>query len=310
VNTTTLAAPLRPRPRRRLRFQTLLPYLLSLPALLVCIGILIPFFTAVSYSLQRYNLSFPDQRAYVWFANYIDLFTDAAFWNTVRVSLVYTVATVGVQLFLGMGIALLLKERNRVNNAMSVLLILPLMVAPAIASLMWKLMTNPSFGVLNYLLGLVGIADFGWSSRPETAMFTVVLVDTWVYTPFIIVLLLAGLRALPPQPFEAAQLDGVPATFVFFRITLPMLTPYILTAGMFRMLDSIQQFDIIYSMTQGGPGDSLTAFQVQAYLEAFSFSNIGKSAALVLILWAITYVLSTLFIKHWLKLRQRARGQA
>ncbi|MCW5229826.1 carbohydrate ABC transporter permease [Verminephrobacter eiseniae] len=304
--TTRLALP--QRPRQRLRFQTLLPYLLSLPALLVCIGILIPFFVAVGYSLQRYNLSFPDQREYIWFDNYIDLLTDGAFWNTVRVSLVYMLATVGVQLLLGMGIALLLKERNRVNNALSVLLILPLMVAPAIASLMWKLMTNPGFGVLNYLLGLLGIRDFGWSSHPDTAMFTVVLVDTWVYTPFIVVLLLAGLRALPPQPFEAAQLDGVPASFVFFRITLPMLTPYILTAGMFRMLDSMQQFDIIYSMTQGGPGDALTVFQVQAYLEAFSFSNIGKSAALVLILWVITYALSTLFIRHWLKLRQRARG--
>ena len=104
------------------------------------------------------------------------------------------------------------------------------------------------------------------------------------------------------QPFEAAELDGVPASFVFFRITLPMLTPYILTAGIFRMLDSMQQFDIIYSMTQGGPGNALTVFQVQAYLEAFSFSNIGKSAALVLVLWAITYALSTLFIKHWLKI--------
>ncbi|NDY92921.1 carbohydrate ABC transporter permease [Ideonella livida] len=306
----TLSIPT-PEPRRRpLRLQALLPYLLSLPALLVCIGILVPFFTAVGYSFQRYNLSFPDARAYVWFDNYISLFTDPAFWNTVRVSLTYTVATVGVQLLLGLGIALLLKERNRVNNLMSVLLILPLMVAPAIASLMWKLMTNPGFGVLNFLLRQVGVEDFGWSSRPETAMFTVVLVDTWVYTPFITVLLLAGLRALPRQPFEAAELDGVPASFVFFRITLPMLAPYILTAGMFRMLDSIQQFDIIYSMTQGGPGDSLTVFQVQAYLEAFSFSNIGKSAALVLVLWAITYALSTVFIKHWLKLRQRARGQA
>lgn len=298
-----------PKPRRKLRLQTALPYLLSLPALLVCIGILIPFFTAVSYSFQRYNLSFPDQRAYVWFDNYISLFTDEAFWNTVRVSLIYTVATVGVQLLLGLGIALLLQKRSRINNAMSVLLILPLMVAPAIASLMWKLMTNPGFGVLNFLLKQVGIEDFGWSSRPESAMFTVVLVDTWVYTPFITVLLLAGLRALPRQPFEAAELDGVPASFVFFRITLPMLLPYILTAGMFRMLDSIQQFDIIYSMTQGGPGDALTVFQVQAYLEAFSYSNIGKSAALVLVLWAITYALSTLFIKHWLKLRQKARGQ-
>lgn len=307
---STLSLPASQKPRRILRLQTVLPYLLSLPALLVCIGILIPFFTAVSYSFQRYNLAFPDAREYIWFDNYISLFTDEAFWNTARVSIIYTVATVGVQLLLGLGIALLLQRRSKVNNAMSVLLILPLMVAPAIAALMWKLMTNPGFGVLNYLLGLIGITDFGWSSRAESAMFTVVLVDTWVYTPFITVLLLAGLRALPRQPFEAAELDGVPASFVFLRITLPMLLPYILTAGMFRMLDSIQQFDIIYSMTQGGPGDSLTVFQVQAYLEAFSFSNIGKSAALVLILWAITYALSTLFIKHWLKLRQRARGQS
>ena len=216
----------------------------------------------------------------------------------------------GVQLVLGLSIALLLQRRHWINDLMSVLLILPLMVAPAIASLMWKLMTNPNFGVLSYLVGLLGFPDFGWSSSPNTALFTVVLVDTWVYTPFITILLLAGLRALPRQPFEAAELDGVPATFVFFRITLPMLMPYILTASLFRMLDSIQQFDIIYSMTQGGPGDTLTVFQVQAYLEAFSFSNIGRSAALVMILWAITYALSTVFIKQWLKLRAKARGQA
>ncbi len=290
--------------------QRWLPYLLSLPALLACIGILIPFFTAVWYSLQRYNLSFPDQRAFVWFENYIGLFTDPAFWNTVRVSLAYAVLTVGVQLLLGLSIALLLQRRHWINDLMSVLLILPLMVAPAIASLMWKLMTNPNFGVLSYLVGLIGFPDFGWSSSPKSALFTVVLVDTWVYTPFITILLLAGLRALPRQPFEAAELDGVPATFVFFRITLPMLMPYILTASLFRMLDSIQQFDIIYSMTQGGPGDTLTVFQVQAYLEAFSFSNIGRSAALVMILWAITYALSTVFIKQWLKLRAKARGQS
>jgi multiple sugar transport system permease protein len=276
----------------------------------VCIGILVPFFTAVWYSLQRYNLSFPDQRAFVWFENYVGLFTDPAFWNTVRISLAYAGLTVGVQLLLGLAIALLLQRRHWINDLMSVLLILPLMVAPAIASLMWKLMTNPNFGVLSYLVGLVGFPDFGWSSSPRSALFTVVLVDTWVYTPFITVLLLAGLRALPRQPFEAAELDGVPASFVFLRITLPMLMPYILTASLFRMLDSIQQFDIIYSMTQGGPGDTLTVFQVQAYLEAFSFSNIGRSAALVMILWAITYALSTVFIKQWLKLRAKARGQA
>ena len=291
-------------------FQRALPYLLSLPALLVCIGILIPFITAIVYSLQRYNLAFPDARAFIWFGNFVALAQDPAFWHTVLVSLEYTALTVGVELLLGLGIALLLEKRNWVNDTISVLLILPLMVAPAIAALMWKLMTNPNFGVLSYLVSLAGVPDFKWASSPDSAMFTVVLVDTWVYTPFITILLLAGLRALPKQPFEAAELDGVPWTFVFFRITLPMLTPYILTATLFRMLDSMQQFDIIYSMTQGGPGDTLTVFQVQAYLEAFSFSNIGRSAALVIVLWAITYALSTVFIKNWLKLRAKARGAA
>ena len=294
--------------KKKLNMGKLRPYLLSLPALLVCIGILIPFLTSIIYSLQRYNLAFPDSRAFIWLGNYWALLTDPPFWNTVRVSLMYTIFTVGVQLLLGLGIALLLEKRNFVNDTLSVLLILPLMVAPAIAALMWKLMTNPNFGVLSYLLTVVGIEDFRWASAPSSALFTVVLVDTWVYTPFITILLLAGLRALPKQPFEAAELDGVPPTFVFFRITLPMLTPYILTATLFRTLDSIQQFDIVYSMTQGGPGDTLTVFQVQAYLEAFSFSNIGRSAALVIFLWAITYVLSTTFIKHWLKLRAKARG--
>ena len=168
--------------------------------------------------------------------------------------------------------------------------------------------TNPNFGILSYLVSLFGLTDFRWASAPSTALLTVVLVDIWVYTPFIMILLLAGLRSLPKQPFEAAALDGVPRSFVFFRITLPMLMPYIITASLFRLLDSIQQFDIIYSMTQGGPGDTLMVFQVQSYLEFFQYTNVGRSAALLVVLWAITYFLSNIFIKQWLKLRERARG--
>ena len=294
-------------PRRPLLTRAL-PYLLSLPALLVCVGILVPFVTSAIFSLQRYNLAMPYMRGFVWGEQYLDLVTDPAFWQTVKVSMIYTVATVGVELLLGLGIALMLRERTVLNNIISIALLLPLMTAPAIASLMWKLMTNPGFGVLSWLLSLAGITNFKWASDPSTAMFTVVLVDTWVYTPFMIVLLLAGLRSLPRQPFEAAQLDGVPAAFVFFRITLPMLTPYILTATLFRLLDSIQQFDIIYAMTQGGPGNSLLVFQVQAYLTFFQYTNVGRSAAILMILWAITFVLSQVFVRQWQKLRERAHG--
>ena len=290
--------------------RKMLPYVLSLPALLVCIGILIPFFTAVIYSFQRYRLSQPWSRQFNWGENYLNFFTDPAFWNTLKVSLLYAGLTVTLELLLGLGIALLLQRRSTVNNFISIMLLLPLMIAPALAALMWKLMTNPSFGILSYLASLIGLHDFRWASSPDTALLTVVLVDIWVYTPFIMILLLAGLRSLPTQPFEAAALDGVPRSFVFFRITLPMLTPYILTATLFRLLDSIQQFDIIYAMTQGGPGNTLTVFQVEAYLNFFQSTNVGRSAALLIILWAITYTLSNVFIKNWLRLRERARGEA
>ncbi len=290
--------------------RRVLPYMLSLPALLVCIGILVPFGTAVYYSTQRYNLAFPQMRGFIGLENYQDFLSDSAFWNTIEISLLYTFLTVTLELLLGLGIALLLRQPGRFNNMVSILLLLPLMTAPAIAALMWKLMTNPNFGVLSYLIGLIGFTDFRWASSPSTALFTVVLVDMWVYTPFIMILLLAGLRSLPRQPFEAAELDGVPRSFVFFRITLPMLMPYIITATLFRLLDSIQQFDIIYAMTQGGPGDKLMVFQVQSYLEFFQYTNVGRSAALLMVLWAITYFLSNLFVKHWLKLRERAHGHA
>jgi multiple sugar transport system permease protein len=290
--------------------RRVLPYLLSLPALLVCIGILIPFFTAVWYSLQRYRLSQPWAQQFNWGENYVGFFTDPAFWNTLQVSLTYAGVTVVLELILGLGIALLLQKRSALNNFISIMLLMPLMTAPALAALMWKLMTNPGFGILSYFASLVGLEDFRWASSPSTALFTVVLVDIWVYTPFIMILLLAGLRSLPTQPFEAAALDGVPRSFVFFRITLPMLMPYILTASLFRLLDSIQQFDIIYAMTQGGPGNTLTVFQVEAYLNFFQSTNVGRSTALLMILWAITYVLSNIFIKNWLRLRERARGEA
>lgn len=307
ATTATMAAPRVP---KRGVGRTALPYLLSLPALIVCIGILVPFGTAIWYSLQRYNLNLPGLRSFIWFDQYLLLFQSAAFWNTVKVSLLYTFLTVGIELLLGLGIALLLRRSTWFNNALSIALLLPLMVAPAIAALMWKLMTHPDFGIFSYLIGLFGVRDFRWASDPSTALFTVVLVDVWVYTPFIMILLLAGLRSLPRQPFEAAELDGVPASFVFFRITLPMLMPYILTATLFRMLDSIQQFDIVYAMTQGGPGNATLVFQVQAYLDFFKNFNVGRSAAMLLILWLIAHLLSQQFIKQWLRLRERAHGSA
>jgi multiple sugar transport system permease protein len=289
--------------------RKLFPYVLTLPALLVCVGILIPFFTAVYYSLQRYNLKMPHMKGFIWFDNYVSIFTDPSFWNTIRVSLTYTFFTIIIELLLGLGIALLLAKRNWLNNILGVLLVLPLMIAPALASLIWRLLINPNFGIVNYLLSFIGIDDFTWASHPDTVLFTLIMVDVWVFTPFIMILLLAGLRSLPRQPFEAAELDGVPEYYKFFRITLPMLFPFILTASLFRLLESIQQFDIIYALSQGGPGESSMVFQVSAYLQTFQYTNIGKAAAMMVVLWAICYFLCHVFVKQWHKLKIKTKGE-
>jgi len=289
--------------------RKLFPYVLTLPALLVCVGILIPFFTAVYYSLQRYNLKMPHMKGFIWFDNYVSIFTDPSFWNTIKVSLTYTFFTIIIELLLGLGIALLLAKRNWLNNILGVLLVLPLMIAPALASLIWRLLINPNFGVVNYLLSFIGLDDFTWASHPDTVLFTLIMVDVWVFTPFIMILLLAGLRSLPRQPFEAAELDGVPEYYKFFRITLPMLFPFILTASLFRLLESIQQFDIIYALSQGGPGESSMVFQLSAYLQTFQYTNIGKAAAMMVVLWAICYFLCHVFVKQWHKLKIKTKGE-
>ena len=177
-----------------------LPYLLSLPALAGLHRHPDPVRHRGLLFVAALQPRHPMGRGMIWGDNYLDFLTDPSFWNTLKVSLLYTVTDGRVELLLGLGIALLLQPLDRFNNFMSIALMLPLMIAPAIAALMWKLMTNPGFGILSYLVGLVGLQDFKWASAPSTALFTVVLVDIWVYTPFIMILLLAGLRACRPSP--------------------------------------------------------------------------------------------------------------
>jgi len=299
------AAPPTPTAAARARWR---PYLLVAPSIVLTIWVLYPFAQSVWYSLHHYVLSQPWSRPFVGLRNYQKIFTDPDFLHTVAVTLEYTLLAVAIELLLGMLLAFLLNRDSLLTKILRPLLILPLMVAPAIGSLIWKLETNPQFGFVNFFMSFIGQRYFPWGSSPRTALLTVVLVDVWIFTPFIALLLLAGLRSLPQQPFEAARLDGAGAWFTFRTLTLPMLMPYILIAVMFRILDSLQQFDIIYAMTQGGPGDTLMTFQLRAYLEAFTFLRLSESAALILVLWVITYAISYVMVRYWNRARAHLRG--
>lgn len=281
-----------------------LPYLMVLPALALTLPVLVPFFQSIYYSMTTFSLTNPVKN-FIWFENYQWLLTSPEFWNSVRVSFVYTISAVGIELLLGLLIAVLLNQETFLAKILRPLLLMPLMIAPIIGTLMWKLMMSPEYGVLNYFLSFFGARDFQWASATNTAMFSVVLIDVWMFTPFIALLLLAGLRSMPAPPFEAAMVDGASKWFIFKNLTIPMLMPFIIVSVVFRIIDSLRQFDIIFGMTKGGPGATLMNFQVSAYTNAFTYTRVADGAAIMLINWLLIYFISMFLVKFWRKSQDR-----
>lgn len=278
--------------------------LFILPALVLTIGILYPFFLSVYYSLTDYRLGSAAVH-FIGLRNYIGLFQDPAFWKSLGLTVGYTIASLILQLGLGLAGALLLNNDVKGIQIARSLIILPLMMPPVIAALMWKIMMAPN-GVLNALLGL---KEFGWLGTGATALPSLLVIDSWIYTPFVTVILLAGLRSLPQEPYEAARLDGGSWWFVFRKLTLPMLKPFIFVAALFRTIDCLKTFDIVYATTKGGPGDSTMLLQVKAYFASFRHYSMGSALSMMLVLWLVVFAMSRVLVKFWLESSKSALGK-
>jgi multiple sugar transport system permease protein len=211
-------------------------------------------------------------------------------------------------MLIGLGIALLISKDSKFTKILRVVLIFPLMIAPVIATLIWQLMTNTSVGILEKFLNIFNIYNFTWASSPKTALFTAALIDFWVYCPFVIILILAGVQSLPKSPFESAKIDGGSAWFTFKTLTLPMLKPFMYIALIFRLMASMQEFSIIFALTKGGPGDTLMNLSVSAYNTGFAFLKFGKSLPYILVLWVFIYFISQKLVKNWLSVQKTASG--
>src|ERR1700726_95653 len=289
---------------RRRRFR---PYLVLAPAMVLTIGIFIPFFAAIYLSFTDYSLNSSDS-SLIGFDNYVSMFQNADFWHSLWITIQYAFFCTTVEMLLGMGVALLLNEENFLSRFLRIVLIFPLMIAPVIGTLIWKLMTNPSVGILRTPMSWFGLGDFKWGASPDTAMFSLALIDAWVYTPFVIILVLAGLRSLPKSPYEAALIDGGSAWFVFCNLTLPMLAPVLLVALIFRLMTSLQEFAIIFASTKGGPGDKTLSIALAAYNQAFPFYNLSGSIPMLLFLWAFIYAICFVLIGYWRKAQKITAG--
>ena len=283
------------------------PYLIMTPALLITIGILYPFFTAIFYSLTNYSFRATTFR-FVGLKNWTQMFMEPEFWHAILVTGKYALATTGSEMLLGLGIALLLSKESKFTRILRVLLIFPLMIAPVIATIIWQLMTNNSVGILEKFLNLFGVYNFPWASSAKTALLTATLIDVWVYAPFVILLILAGLQSLPKSPFEAAKIDGGSAWFTFRTLTLPMLKPFMYIALIFRLMASLQEFAIIFALTKGGPGNTLMNLSITGYTTGFAYLKFGESLPYVLTLWLIIYLISRKLVAKWLLVQKTAGG--
>ena len=306
--TTTNEAVLHARQVKQARSDRFRPYFVLAPAFLLTIGILIPFFVAIYLSLTDISLR-SQNFSFVGLGNYVAMFRNPDFYHAVGVSLRYSLWTTGVEMLLGLGVAMLLNEEHRLARVMRLLLTFPLMVAPVIATLIWQLMTSPSVGIVANWLRRIGLGEFQWGAATGSAMFSVVIIDVWVYTPFVIILVLAGLRGLPAEPYEAASIDGAGPLTVFRSITLPMITPFLLIALIFRLMLSLQEFGIIFALTKGGPGDALVSMSLYSYQQGFQFYDLAKSIPVMFLLYLVVYVAANSLINSWRRAQSHAAGE-
>lgn len=306
--TTTNEAVLHARQVKQARSDRFRPYFVLAPAFLLTIGILIPFFVAIYLSLTDISLR-SQNFSFVGLSNYVAMFRNPDFYHAVGVSLRYSLWTTGVEMLLGLGVAMLLNEEHRLARVMRLLLTFPLMVAPVIATLIWQLMTSPSVGIVANWLRRIGLGEFQWGAATGSAMFSVVIIDVWVYTPFVIILVLAGLRGLPAEPYEAASIDGAGPLTVFRSITLPMITPFLLIALIFRLMLSLQEFGIIFALTKGGPGDALVSMSLYSYQQGFQFYDLAKSIPVMFLLYLVVYVAANFLINSWRRAQSHAAGE-
>ena len=272
--------------------------LMLMPATILLVGLtLFPFIVSFILSFTDYSLLRPGQTKFIFLDNYIELMKTDEFWIALRVTVVFTVLAVFVQVVLGVVIATLLHNENTNISFLRTMYLLPLAITPIAATFTFRLMFNPSLGVLNYFMKLLGFEPQAWLASPSTALFSLILVDTWQWTPFILLICLGGLASLPNEPFEAAKVDGASSWQIFIKITVPMLYPFIGLALLFRSIDAFKTFDIIYVLTSGGPGILTRTLNLYAFKHGIEFLSMGYAGSIAIVMLLITIVVAQIFLR-------------
>lgn len=284
----------------------MLPYILMAPALILLVGMLYPFGLGVYYSMTNYWLQYPHRFRFIWFDNYINLMSEPLFTRALEFTLSFTLAAVVLQVGLGLAVALFLHGRIPGRAVIRAMMLLPLMMPPVITALMWKIMmASTNAGIINYLLSFLGVGPINWFGSTGGAVVSILIIDTWGHLPFIALILLGALQALPTEPYEAARVDGAGPWATLRYITLPLLMPFIILAVTFRTMDSLRIFDVIYATTAGGPNESTTNLHIMALQYGFQWYQMGKGMAQAIVLMLLVVLASWVLLKLWDRAAER-----
>jgi multiple sugar transport system permease protein len=257
-----------------------------------------PLAFALYVSTHDYDLTEGGIGEFVGWANYGRTFADELFATAARNTVVLSVSVVTIELLVALGLSLLLNQPGlRFRNVYLAILLIPLLVSPIAVGLIWRLLLHPDLGAVNWALGLFGLPKQEWLSGQATAMPTIVGIDVWHETSLMIVIVLAGLTALPRDPMEAAAVDGASPWQVFWTVTLPLLTPVLLVAILIRMIAAMKTYDLIYILTRGGPGSATETISYSIWKDAFTSLEMGNAAAASFILLAVILVLTVLLVR-------------
>ena len=267
---------------------------LAMSAILVAL----PLAGLLLASLFDWTLTRPGEWRFAGLANYARIVQDGAFWRALATTGLFVVESVLLQLAVGLGIALLFNHRLPGLGLVRTLFLAPLMIAPIFAGMIWRLFLSDDFGIVKYALQLAGMDDVPlWLADPAYALHAVVVIGAWQWIPFVVLFMLAGLQVIPAELFEAARLDGAGPLARFRHITLPLVAPILTTVAIFRAIDAVKVFDLIYATTAGGPGDSTETISYLVYQTSMGFFDIGYGSAIATLMLAVVAIMALALVK-------------
>lgn len=254
----------------------------------------VPTVYSLYLSFHQWKLTtFRNGVPFVGLDNYAQAAADPAFWHSMQVTVVFTLVALVIEVALGLGLAVLLDQEFRGRRSIRILILLPMFVTNVVVGLIWRIMLSYDFGVVNWLFSMVGIGKVAWLGDPGLALWSLVVVDVWNTTAFVALILLAGLQAIPDEPRQAARVDGASAWQTFRLVTFPLLRPVLFVAVVWRTIDLFRIFDVVFSLTGGGPYNATETISLFAYRQGFASFNLGfASAVSYLLILALVIILA------------------